>query len=228
VASFRCPNGANIQTEAGRRKLADAYVRQLREARIEVGALTDYNGIRIEWFQLLHDLAKIHGITLLPGVEVSFAYPKYGLHVLAIFEVGEDLGSINDFLRAQHKDHPSAQLLESDGRHQDLVADDSPTRILVKLREKFGCLLIPPHPDQQNGFLKSMKVEDAARFLNELRPNAVEHLTEKDLERLKTNNACPLPWIERLACVEFSDPKSLEDIGKKSRRMALRVRPTSN
>jgi predicted ATPase len=216
VVSFRCPDGANLQTEAGRRKIAEAYISKLRDSKIEIGAITDYNGIRIEWFQLLHDLAKEQGIILLPGAEVSFAYPKYGLHVLAIFRAEEDLNSINDFLRAQHND-PSTHLLQNDGNHHDLPPKEIPVQILKKLRERFKCILIPPHPDQDNGFLKSMRVEDAAGFLDELRPDAVEHMKPKDLERLKTNNAHPLPWLDRLAQVEFSDPKSVEDIGRKNK-----------
>src|SRR5712692_4547951 len=216
VGSFRCPDGANPQTEGGRRKIAEVYVRKLLDTKIELGAITDYNGIRVEWFSLLRDLAKEHGILLLPGAEVSFAYPKYGLHVLAIFRAGEDLNSINDFLRAQHND-PSTHLLQTDGNHHDLPLQESPARVLKKLRARFGCILIPPHPDQDNGFLKSMRVEDAAGFLDELRPDAVEHLKLRDLERLKTNNAYPLPWLDRLAQVEFSDPKCVEDIGKKSK-----------
>ena len=48
VSSFRCPNGANTQTDAGRRTIAEAYVRKLLDAKIAIGAITDYNGIRQE------------------------------------------------------------------------------------------------------------------------------------------------------------------------------------
>ena len=214
VDTFRCPGGSDLRTDAGRRRLAEAYVQRLREATIEVGAITDYNGIRLEWFELLRDLAEKAGITLLPGAEVSFAYPKHGLHVLAVFKADTDLNSINAFLRGQHKD-PTTRLIEDGGRHQQIDASEGPARVLTKLREKFGCLLIPPHPNQDNGLCKSMKAEDAARFLSELKPDAIEHLSANDLQRLKTNNACPLPWLDRVAQVEFSDPKCIEDIGNK-------------
>src|SRR6266511_5610029 len=52
VSTFHAPDGADLSSDLGRNAVAKAYVDQLREAGIAVGALTDYNGIRIKWFDV--------------------------------------------------------------------------------------------------------------------------------------------------------------------------------
>ncbi len=214
VESFRCPDGADPLNDSHRRKVVEAYVYRLIKASIKVASITDYNGIRTEWFSPIRDLAEKQGITLLPGVEVSFEYPKYGLHVLAIFRESEDPKSINAFLQAEDLDSASP-LFWSDRRHRDIRARDNPVLVLRRLRDRFHCLIIPSHPNGDSGFLKSMQMKDAVDFLSDLRPDAIEHLGDKDLARLKNANSRPLPWLDRMARVEFSDPKSMEDIGSK-------------
>jgi predicted metal-dependent phosphoesterase TrpH len=73
VGSFRCPNGADLQTEAGRQKIIEAYVSQMHAAKIDIGAITDYNGIHSEWFIPNCDQAGKYGITVFPGAEISFS-----------------------------------------------------------------------------------------------------------------------------------------------------------
>jgi hypothetical protein len=67
VGSFRRPNGADLQTEAGRQKIIEAYVSQIHAANIDIAAITDYNGIRPEWFIPIRDQARNYGITVFPG-----------------------------------------------------------------------------------------------------------------------------------------------------------------
>ena len=212
VLSFRCPEGSDPATAKGRQKIAEAYVKQLKDAGIGICAITDYNGVRTEWFSPIKELAREEGISVLPGAEVSMAYPKYGLHILAIFQPDDDPKAINDFIKAQHTD-PSIPLLNVDGSHIDIGLREPPSQLLLGLRRRFNCLLIPAHPDQHNGFMKSMKVEDAAHFLDDLKPDAIEHLKGSDQVRLKAK----LPWIEHVSLVEFSDPKSIDEIGTKKR-----------
>lgn len=214
VESFALPSGASPDTEERRRRIAAAYVEQLKQAGIQVGAITDYNGVRVEWFRLLHDLARAENIVLFPGVELSFADFRYGLHVLAVFAEDEDLSRINDFVKALQKD-PTVPLFSADRSHRDIISSEQPVECLRKLRERFHCLIIPPHPDQRNGFLKSMALQEAARFLNDLRPDAVEHIRKEDMDRLRRNGGLPLQWLNGLAQVEFSDPKRIEEVGGK-------------
>lgn len=215
VESFRCPNGADLQTEAGRQRIIEAYVRQMRDVKIDVGAITDYNGIRREWFVPIRDLARTYDITILPGVEISFSAGR-GLHVLAIFGEMTDIDQVNAFLRTLDRDG-ATPLYTPNRKHRDIVPRDHVVDTLRRLCERFGCLLIFPHPDQPNGLCKSFQPIDAAKLLKEISADALEHCPAAELQRLRSTGALNARFFERLALVEFSDPKCIEEIGTKRR-----------
>src|SRR5262249_58733042 len=104
VKSFAYPDGADTLTEAGRQQVVHRYVEQLIAQNVSVAAITDYNGVRLEWFASIAERAAAEGITLFPGAEVSFKHGKYGLHVLAICPVVTDLAGLNSFLLSLDRD----------------------------------------------------------------------------------------------------------------------------
>lgn len=212
VATFALPSGFDIQKDQSR--LIDEYVDQLVAQDISVAAITDYNGVREEWYTPLSERAASKGIVLLPGAELSFNHGKYGLHVLAVFEMGTSPTSINSFILSLDQD-PATPLVNEDRTHRDITCTTNPVDGLVRLREKFDCLLIPPHPNQTNGFCKSLQPKDAAQFLKDLRPDALEHCPADDLQRLRSTGVLDAALLDRLAIVEFSDPKKVDEIGTK-------------
>ncbi|RMH23527.1 MAG: chromosome segregation protein SMC [Acidobacteria bacterium] len=215
VETFKLPPGSDVRSEAGRRKVVDAYVERLVDAAVDVAAITDYNGIRVSWFRSIRDRAAERGITVLPGVEISFRVPKYGLHVLAIFDRDRDVDEVNRFL--PHLDgRPEKPLIDERGKHRDIEPEGRVEDCLSKLRERFPCVLILPHPDQESGFAKSYKPKDAVRFLRDVAPDAIEHCSEKTIEALRSTGDLPESLLDRLVFVEFSDPKRIDEIGGKS------------
>ena len=72
VHTFKLPNGVDITTEDGRKEVIDRFVTQIEEQGIKICAITDYNGIRKDWFKLIQDYALERGIYVFPGVELSF------------------------------------------------------------------------------------------------------------------------------------------------------------
>ncbi len=215
VASFRAPDGADLESSRGRSAVVEKYVEQLIASKIELAAITDYNGVRERWFEPIRKQAAARGITVLPGAEISFQVPKHGLHVLAIFSQDQELTAINSFLQSADVD-PSQPLFADDRSHRDIRCSGRIEDFLRKLREKLGCLLILPHPDQANGFCKSFRMEDAAQFLREVAPDAIEHCPESVLDRLRTTSVLAPDRLNRLAKVEFSDPKAIDEIGSKT------------
>jgi hypothetical protein len=215
VDSFRCPNGADIQTDAGRQKIIEAYVSQMRDAHIQVGAITDYNGIRLDWFIPIREQARNYGITLLPGVEISFAVGR-GLHVLAVFDEATDIEQVNSFLLALDRDG-AKPLFTSNRKHRDIDPKENVADTLKRLCERFGCLLIFPHPDQPNGLSKSFQPVEAAKLLKEISPDAMEHCPEAEVRKLQSTGVLSSKFFERLSLIEFSDPKCIEEIGTKRR-----------
>jgi DNA repair ATPase RecN len=218
VESFSCPGGADVRTAQGRTVLVRGYVDQLAKVGIWVCAITDYNGIRTEWFDLIKAEARNRGIVVLPGVEVSFRTPKYGLHVLAIFPETASPEEINSFLRALDRD-PAKPLLLPGGGHRDIeLTTTNEQGALQRLRERFGCLLVIPHPDGSNGLLQSFRPADAAGFLAEVRPDAIEHCPESALRKIKSERSMEGGFFANLAQVEFSDAHRIDEIGTKKRQ----------
>ncbi len=144
-----------------------------------------------------------------------FRTGKYGLHVLVVFDEGTDINQVNAFLLGLDRD-PATPLLRPDGGHRDIDPRDHLIDARKNLCERFGsCLLIPPHPDQKNGLCKFLQPADAACLLKEVPPDALEHCPEAEVQKLQSTGILDPKFLERLAVVEFSDPKSLEDIGTK-------------
>lgn len=214
IEGFRYPQGGDPQKTSARQKIVEGYVHQLRESKIEVGSLTDYNGIRRDWFVPIRDEARKFGITLFPGAELSFRTGKYGLHILAVFEENTDIDQVNSFLLSLDRD-AATPLFDATGKHRDLDLKGNVADALNSLRQRFGCLLIPPHPDQENGLCKSLQPADAAKLLKEISPDAIEHCPEIQAQRLQSTGVLDGKFLAQLARVEFSDPKRIEEIGTK-------------
>ncbi len=213
VEGFVYPEGMKREARTG---FVDAYVEQLAAQGISIGAITDYNGVNIEWFEVAAAKATNSGITLFPGAEMSFSVGKDGLHILAIFPGDTDLNGLNAFLQSFDKD-PTTPLFDNQGSHRDINLKISLTDALKGLRSRFKCLLILPHPDQAKGFFKSLRVEDAAKLLMEMRPDAIEHCPEEEIKRLQSPGILSANFWDNLAFVEFSNPKRIEEIGTKYR-----------
>ncbi|HUL23931.1 MAG TPA: AAA family ATPase [Thermodesulfobacteriota bacterium] len=213
VLTFALPKGKKREDGIG---LADVYIEQLSAQGISVAAITDYNGIDIEWFEVTAAKASNRGITLFPGVEMTFRQYKYGLHILAIFAGDTDLNSVNMYLRSLDKD-PTTPLFDNRGSHRDIDLKASLTDSLKGLRSQFNCLLILPHPDQTNGLCKSLTAEVAGKLLLEIGPDAIECCPEKEKNKLQSTGTLPADFWDRVALVEFSNPKQIEEIGTQHR-----------
>jgi hypothetical protein len=213
VQAFVPPKGTKREDRKG---LADVYVEQLAAQGFSVAAITDYNGLNIEWFEVTAAKATNRGITLLPGVEMTVRQGRLGLHILAIFPGDTDLKGLNTFLRSLDKD-PATPLFANQGSHRDLDLKLSLTEALEDLRGRFRCLLVFPHPDQVNGICKSLTAEAAAKLLVDVGADAIESCPEKEKKKLQSTGLLPKDFWDRMAVVEFSDPKRIEEIGTQYR-----------
>ena len=213
VLTFMLPQGAKREDGIG---LADAYIEQLATQGISIASITDYNGVNIEWFEVTAAKASNRGITLLPGVEMTFRQYRYAFHILAIFAGDTDLKSLNTFLRSFDK-NPATPLFDNRGSHRDIDLKISLTDALKDLRNQFNCLLILPHPDQTNGICKNLTAEVAAKLLMEIGPDAIEYCPDKEKNRLQSTGVLSTNFWEQIASVEFSNPKRIEEIGTQYR-----------
>lgn len=213
VQSFMVPKGTKHED---RRGLTDAYVEQLAGQGFSIAAITDYNGVNTEWFEVTAAKATNRGITLLPGVELTVRQGQSVLHLLAIFPGDADLKGLNTYLQSLDKD-PATPLVDSQGSHRDIHLRIGLAEALKDLRSRFHCLYIFPHPDRANGLCKSLTAESAARLLVDIPADAMESLPEKEKKNLQSTGLLPKDFWNRIAIVEFSNPKRMEEIGTQYR-----------
>jgi chromosome segregation protein len=212
--SFRFPAG--LRPDLDRDEIVDQYVGQLVFQGIQIAAITDYQGIRKEWFLPIQQAARARGIVVFPGAELSFSYPKYGLHVLAIFPEETDPDAINRTIQALDR-QPSEQLVQPDGNCSKINAEGNVGDALKKLRQELQALLIPAHPHHDSGLFRSSRWHDAACFIKDVEPDAIESFSDDDRQRLSHTGELPADELQRIPGVEFSDPKAIPEIGTKTR-----------
>ncbi len=216
--SFTFPPGLDATQ---REQVITQYITQLKEQGIDVAAITDYQQIRTEWFMLIHKAALKEGIYIYPGVELSFGGGtggRGGLHVLALFPFDAEVEQINRTIDKLLDAQAGEPLVMDDGDHRDLKPDRNVSDCLQRLRQETQCLIIFPHPNDSKGLLKSFKPKEAADILAAVRPEAVERLSDRHGEQLRSTGVISSEVLDRIASVRFSDNHSIQEIGTKQLR----------
>ncbi len=222
VESLTLPPGINLDSNNECEKLVEEYIKKIQEAQIKIGAITDYNGLRKDWFELIKNKAKDKGIVIFPGVELSLKLSgKYGLHLLLIFEQNVDIKGLNTFLHSLDK-NPQKSLV--DGRkHRDIESELELEKLISKIREKYKCLVVFPHLENDKGLLHTYNPSQSAKYLMNVKPDAIEYISEEGKNKLISTNELPSDYFKKIAILENTDPKSLDDIGTKKRDGKLRT-----
>lgn len=216
VHSFTLPPGADLSDID---KLVDLYIEKLKEREIKIAAITDYQQIRIDFFEKLQLNAEQNGICVFPGVELSVNYGK-GLHILLIFEYHQDIDGINAYIKALDQ-NPHENLIKNDRSHRDISLQKDLKLILEEIKSKFNCLIIFPHPNDKNGLLSTSQPKKAAEFLKYA--DAIEFIDESDKNRIISTGVLDKSFIDTLAVIENTDPKSFDEIGSKARNGNIRT-----
>ncbi len=217
VHSFALPPGINLNSPEDREKIAKEYVAQLKKEGIIVGAITDYQQIRKDWFTLLQQEAEKEHIILFPGIELSIEEGR-GLHILLIFEYDEDIEGINRLISSFDRNPQEVFFGGSTykgSNHRNINSDHDISSILKRIRENFNCLIIVPHPEDDKGLIRSISLPQAADIIQ--MSDAIEYISEQNKERLLSTNKIPRNFFATFAVLENSDPKSIGEIGTKQR-----------
>lgn len=223
VGSFKLSDSGNIQSMEFKKKIIDEYLNQLQETNIKIGAITDYNGIREDWFYLISSESERRGITIFPGTELYIlgVGGKYGIHILIILDRDIDIEGFNRFLHSLDK-NPQKPLLN--GReNREIEASKDLEELINEIRKKYDCLIIFAHPEDDKGILKTFKPKEAARYIARIRPDAMEYFSEDWKSKLVNTNEITSELLSRIAKIENSDPKEISEIGTKKRNTKLRA-----
>jgi DNA repair ATPase RecN len=223
VESFKLPLGIDLDSNNDCENLAKEYIKKMEEAQIKTGAITDYNGVRKEWFELIKNKAKDKGVVIFPGVELSLKLTggKYGLHLLLIFKQNVDIDGLNTFLHSLDK-NPQKPLCK--GReNRDIESRLELEELISEIRERYKCLVVFPHPEDDKGLLDTFNPSQSAKYLMSVKPDAIEYISEQGKNKLISTNELPSDYFKKIAILENTDPKCLDDIGTKKRDGKLRT-----
>mgnify|MGYP001773360488 CR=1 FL=1 len=227
VNTFKLPDGINLSSQEDKKRLVKEYVERLRKAEIKIGAITDYNGIREDWFTAIKEEAEKEGIIIFPGTELDilFSGGKYGLHLIIVFDEKEDMEGINTFIHSLDK-NPQNKLFSEDRTNRPLESRYELEELINEIRERYksNCLIIFPHPEQdKNGLFNTFNPSQSAKYLNLIKPDGIEYFTEETRKKLLSTNEINDSILNKIAILENSDPKSLDEIGTKKRGDKLRA-----
>ncbi len=211
VHSFRLPAGIDERNKADREQIADRYVERLQAAGIEVAAITDYQGVRTDWFSLIRERAT--GITVLPGAELSIDNVGKGLHLLLICDPETDSERITAAIR--HLDKQSRPLFEGRTPHTDLGLRDQLDEAIRTIRKELSCVVVAPHANDTNGILKVWGPKKTAELVRDGLLDAIDHC-EGAIASLRGTGVLSTEQLDSLACTLSGDPKSLDEVGTKT------------
>ena len=166
VTSFELPTGVDVNKAADRERMASDYVQRLVDAGIEIAAITDYQGVRLMWFQLIRERAKSAGIVVLPGAEMSIGEGAgKGLHLLLVCGPDTEPSRVADAIR-HHGKSPDPLYPETvRAKHQDLKLRRSLRDALKDIRDQLRCAVIAAHASSTNGLLQVLGAQQAAELI---------------------------------------------------------------
>ncbi|MBA7542440.1 hypothetical protein ES705_34761 [subsurface metagenome] len=132
-----------------------------------------------------------------------------------------DIKGLNTFLHSLDE-NPQEPLVNA-RKHRDIESELEPGRLISKFREKYKCLVVFPHPEDTKGLLDTFNPSQSAKYLTSVKPDAIEYISEEGKNKLISTNELPADYFKKIAILENTDPKCLDDIGAKKRDGKLRT-----
>lgn len=206
-----------------------AYIQQLKEQAIRIGAITNHNKFDQEEFEKLSEEGAKEGILLLPGVELSVAEGRSGIHVLVIFSPeaarpakGESTNVIGKFLTIAFGNKPRFD----DQAHPALCTLDLEETIQKLDEFQVPYFVVLAHADQEKGFFRELKGSRIKDFLRSgFFRTKILALQDLACEKYKLDWQM---WVTEIAreegknernyqpaLIRASDPKNLAEVGRK-------------
>lgn len=216
VTSFDLPPDVDVHRVADRERIADQYVQRLVDAGINVAAITDYQGVRLEWFRLIRDRAARAGIDIMPGAEMSIRRGGgKGVHLLLVCSPTMQPQRIAEVIRHQHGKPDLLFPDEIRCGHDDVDLRDQIHDALRDVREQLGCVVIAAHATENNGLIKVLGAQQAAELIRDGLIDGIDHC-ESAKEKLRSTGILSRERLDSLACTLSGDPKNLEQVGAKT------------
>jgi len=189
------------------------YVEKLALEEIAVGVITNHNKFDYGEYKALRNAGKKKDILILPGVELSVKEGN-GIHTLIVFKPEDWIVEGENFI-GHFLTEAFAGIANHENRNARCKYD---LRDVIEKLNAYGSdyFIIFAHADQNNGFFVECSdgtmsdIKEAADFSN--RVIGLQKVRKSEsLERFRKH------FGYDCACVEGSDPKAMDDIGKGNR-----------
>lgn len=210
---FKLPKGINLTDENSKRKFAKEYIKRAQETCINLIGITEHNDA--SWVDYIREAAKDSNIVVFPGFEITTQSGADGIHVICLFNP-DTPKDILDGLLSNFGLLPGSRF-NPDGSPKAVNKD---FKTIIESVKQQGGICIAAHMSSNNGLL--CKVEGQIRrdlFTNpdllagEI-PSGREELGNFE-KKVVSNEMDAYKRKFPIACINSSDAKSIEEIGKK-------------
>lgn len=211
--TFELPSGVDVEKADDRERFANEYVRKLTEAGVQIAAITDYQGVRQPWFQLIREHAQATGIVVLPGAEMAIGEGAgKGLHLLLVCSPDMDPERIADAIRYQGRSPDPLYPDSVRAGHEELKLREPLRDTLANVRERLGCVVIAAHASSSKGLFTALTIRDAAELIRDGLIDAVDQC-DSALTKLQGTGQFTKEQLASFACTSSSDPHNLAELG---------------
>jgi len=187
------------------------YVDALEKAEIRIGLIANHNKFDLGEFKALKKKASERDILLLPGVELSITGGSGGLHLLIAFNPDEWIEPQDDFIN-KFIDGVFAGVSNRENANINSAKDLNDILESLNTEYKKDHFVIFAHVEQDKGLLKECR----GAAIGTMVANAHFKKSVLAVQKLRTHDNIKQlnQWIGYdLACVEGSDPKSIDEVG---------------
>ncbi len=213
---IRLPSGLKIKKNKDKKELAKKYIEKAIEKGIKILGITEHNDL--SWIDYIRKAAENTELVIFPGFEIASSSGSDGIHLLCLFVPNTEITYIDRIL---------SKLLPPQRYHNGKPRNsDKPFEEILSIVKEHNGICIAAHSTRENGLLKSAKGENRIKFFTN--PNLLAIEIPKSKEKLgefeKNIISGKDPNYRRkypIACVNFSDAKSIDEIGKKATYIKL-------
>lgn len=200
-------------------KIAQLYIDKAKKEGIQILAITEHNDV--EWIDPIREAAKNKEIIIFPGFEITTGSGADGIHVLCLFNPAISKDILDGIL--SNLGLLPGQRFYDNGSPKAIIKSMSEA---IKIVKEQGGISIAAHVSSDNGLLK--KAEGQIRIELFTNPNllACENPAGRDNlgkfeKSVITNEYTLYQRKRRIACLNSSDAKSIDEIGKKKTLIKL-------
>ncbi|MFH1367671.1 MAG: TrlF family AAA-like ATPase [Elusimicrobiota bacterium] len=194
-----------------------SYITALKKSDIKMGVITNHNKFDLGEFKALKDKANKEEIYLLPGVELSINDGANGIHTLIIYDyeawIKNGTNFIEQFLNAAFEGI-------GDKDNKNTRCKYNLNALFEKIEDHRKCgrdsFCIMAHVEQKNGFVNEL---DGGR-ISQLAMDKLFQQNVLGFQKLRSADVLKnlAQWFKTMesipSCLEGSDCKSIEEVGK--------------